>query len=224
MSRHVGEDAALYALGMLDEEQRREVDLHVAECTACASALGHAEATVAAMSAAQPAHALPAQFEDRLEEIMDRPGNVVPLERARRRNRWRAGLAAAVAAALIAGVIPSAYFYERDASMRSVVAMQSAAIDRLASTPHRTVAFTTVMPNADAHVMYGPDGSWYVVLVRGASRALRLAWTHDGTQTMLGTLEPTGNVAMIYLPDSHRMERLALMDGNRVVAEAQLPY
>jgi hypothetical protein len=47
---------------------------------------------------------------------------------------------------------------------------------------------------------------------------------HDGQQTMLGDTVPHGRVAMLYLPKSHRMEQLALMDGPRIVALAQLPY
>jgi hypothetical protein len=41
---------------------------------------------------------------------------------------------------------------------------------------------------------------------------------------MLGNAVPNGNVAMLYLPKSHRMDRLALMDGDRVVAEATLSW
>jgi hypothetical protein len=47
---------------------------------------------------------------------------------------------------------------------------------------------------------------------------------HDGEQTMLGQAVPHGDVAMLYLPKSHRMDQLALMDGAQVVAQASLRY
>jgi hypothetical protein len=72
--------------------------------------------------------------------------------------------------------------------------------------------------------MYAPDGSWYVIVVREASRPLAVIWMHDGQHTMLGSAVPKGNVAMLYLPKSHRMDRLALMDGDRVIAEAALSW
>ena len=99
---------------------------------------------------------------------------------------------------------------------------QSAAMDRLAATAHRTAGFRPPGGALAANVMYAPDGSWYVIVVRGASHALQVAWMHDGAQTMLGDAVPHGRVAMLYLPKSHRMEQLALMDGQRIVAQAQL--
>ncbi len=72
--------------------------------------------------------------------------------------------------------------------------------------------------------MYGTDGTWYVVVVLDPSRPLAVAWMHDGERTMLGSVIPRGNLAMLYLPKSHRMDRLALMDGDRIVAQATLSW
>jgi hypothetical protein len=85
---------------------------------------------------------------------------------------------------------------------------------------HRRVHFTPTGPSAPGDMMCASDGSWYVVVVRGSSKPLSVAWMHDGQQTMLGSAVSKGNVAMLYLPKSHRMDRLALMDGDRVVGEA----
>jgi hypothetical protein len=41
---------------------------------------------------------------------------------------------------------------------------------------------------------------------------------------MLGTAMPHGDVALLYLPKSKRMDQLALMDGEQVVASAQLAF
>jgi hypothetical protein len=94
------------------------------------------------------------------------------------------------------------------------------AMVRVAASPHRTVAFT----GTDARVMYAPDGSWYLVVIRGAAAPLHLVWPHDGTRTELGMAVPHGEIAMLFLPRSHRMGRLSLMLGDRVVGQAQLVF
>ncbi len=221
---HLGEDAALYALGALDDRSRRTVDEHAAHCSACAQLLGAAENDVAQMALAQGEEPVPAALDRRIERLFA-PSDVVELRpRSRPRPFWQPAIAAAVAAALIVGILPAAYFWREDAAMHRTMAADAEAMNRLASTPHRTVAFAGMNPGADAHVMYGRDGSWYVVLVRGASRAVQVVWMHDGERTMLGTAQPHGDVALLYLPKSHRMDTLALMDGERVVGEAQLAY
>ena len=202
MNEHVGEDAALYALGALDEAERAAIDAHAARCEACARLLGEAEDDVAAMVDAQELHELPA--------------------RPPRRSAWRA--AVAIAAVFLIGFFPSLYLWQQNRAMHESMLADSAAMNRLASAPFRTAAFATMPGSSSARVMYAPDGSWYVVVVRGASRALRVAWMHDGKQDVLGTAEPHGDVAMLYLPRSHRMDQLALMDGQAVVAEAQLAF
>ena len=108
--------------------------------------------------------------------------------------------------------------------MHSAVLAQNAVMDRLAGAAHRTAAFASPQGRPDAKVMYAPDGSWYVILIRNASKTLQVAWMHDGEQTMLGSAVPPGDLAMLYLPKSHRMNQLALMDGTRIVAQAQLTY
>jgi hypothetical protein len=72
--------------------------------------------------------------------------------------------------------------------------------------------------------MYGRDGSWYFIVIRGASAPLHVMWPHDGKQTMLGTAVPHGDVALLYLPNSHRMDRLSLMQNGVVVGQAQLVF
>jgi len=72
--------------------------------------------------------------------------------------------------------------------------------------------------------MYAPDGSWYCIIIRGASAPLHVMWPHDGTQTMLGTAMPHGDIALLYLPKSHRMDQLSLMQDGHVVGQAQLVF
>jgi len=203
-------DAALYALGCLDDRARHAIDQHAAGCDACSRLLGTAESDVAVLAAAEPAYPLP----ERLARA--------PWPARVRTAAWPAW--AALAAALALALVPSAFFWRQNQAMHAGMTADSAAMDRLAASDFRTAPFRGMSPGSAARVMYAPDGSWYVVLVRGASRALQVAWMHDGRRTMLGAAHLHGEVAMLYLPKSHRMDRLALLDGERVVAEAQLAY
>lgn len=207
---HIGEFAALYALGTLDDTTQKSIELHIAVCARCAGLLSAAQDDVAEMAAAGPVHVPPA--------ALLRPS--LPPRRAQvSRSAWLAA-----AAALVIGLLPSAYFWQENRAMHVAMSSRSDVIERLAQTPVHTVAFKTMQGGAVAHVMYPPDGSWYVVLVRGASKALSVMWMHDGRKTMLGTAQPYGDLAMLYLPKSHPMKQLALVDGQRVVAEARLAY
>jgi anti-sigma factor RsiW len=216
MSEHIGDDAALYALGILDEVSRRRIDAHVATCDACAAQLGTAEAQVATLAAAEPQYRLPAGFAAPAAPQLARA-------KPRARPAWFAS-AFAVAAVVVFGFAPSLYMWQQNRAMHDSMLAENAAIKQLAGGRFRTASFAAMSDGSDARVMYSPDGSWYVVLVRGATRALQVAWMHDGERTMLGTATPHGDVAMLYLPRSHRMDQLALVDGPTVVAEAQLAY
>jgi hypothetical protein len=216
VSEHIGDDAALYALGILDEVSRRRIEAHVVSCDTCSRELGEAEMQVATLAAAEPQYRPPASFAAPAAPQAARP-------KPRARPSWFAP-AFAVAAVLVFGFAPSLYMWQQNRAMHESMLAENAAIRQLAAGPFRTASFAAMSDGSDARVMYSPDGSWYVVLVRGATRALQVAWMHDGERTMLGTAQPHGDVAMLYLPRSHRMDQLALVDGPTVVAEAQLAY
>ncbi len=217
---HIEDRAALYALGALPEDERAAIDAHLRECSVCVEQVGAAEDDVARIVLAEPQRTPPAALENRIDRLVQ--PRFREAQRRSRRVAWP--YAAAMAAALLLGLLPSAYFWSANRAAHVAMLAQSDAMGRLASAPHRTVQFQPTNVSPPAEVMYAPDGSWYVVVVRGGSKALSVAWMHDGTHTMLGNAVPSGNVAMLYLPKSHRMDRLALMDGGRVVAEATLSW
>jgi anti-sigma factor RsiW len=202
MSAHIGDDAALYALGILEPDERRAVEEHLATCEACRRLFAQAEADVTAIAAAQPQH------------VPRRAPRLSPQQPV-----WNAR-ALAFAAAIVVALVPSGYLLRENLAMHDAMQQNSAAISRVMSTPHRTTAFA----GADAHVMYGKDGSWYVVIVRGATAPLHVMWPHDGTSTMIGTAMPYGNVAVLYLPQSHPMQQLMLMQDGHIVGQAQLVF
>ena len=201
MTTHISEDAALYALGLLDERESAAVDAHIVSCEACARLLAQACDDVAAMAEAQPQYEVPV----RVASI--------------RRPRWRPAFAA-LAAAIVFALLPGAYFYEQNQAMQATMVADAEAFARIASTPHRVTPFS----GGTGSVMYAADGSWYCVVVRGAKKPMNVAWMHDGEQTMLGTAMPHGDVAILYLPRSHRMDQLALLEDDRVVGQARLVF
>ncbi len=207
MTDHLGELAALYALGMLEPPEQRAAEEHLTHCDACRRLLAQAESDVASIAAAQTQLEPPARF-----------FAPEPVRPARQTAQYNVGLA--VAAALLIAVIPGAYLLQENLRMHRDLLADTQAIARVATSPHRTVAFS----GTDARVMYAPDGSWYCIVIRGASAPLHVLWRHDGTSTMLGTAMPHDNVALLYLPKSRRMDRLTLMQGDREVGQAQLVF
>jgi hypothetical protein len=216
---HIEDIAALYALGALADDERAAVDAHVRHCSPCARAVGAAEEDVAIVSSTERRWEAPSELADRIGRIVQtEPRGMVRRARA----SWPLG--AAIAAALVIGLAPSFYLWSQNRAMHDAMLAQTAAMDRVAGTAHRVAAFGAMPSGATARVVYAADGSWYVVLIRDARKPLAVAWMHEGLRTMLGSAVPHGNVAMLYLPKSHRMDRLALMDGQHVVAEATLSW
>lgn len=205
MTDHLGELAALYALGILEPHEARAAQEHLLGCDACRRLVAQAQTDVTAMAAAQT------QFEPPKTEraAAVRPANFGP-----------GRMLLAAAAAVVIAILPTGYLFEQNLTMHQAMQTEAQAMARVATSPHRTVAFN----GADAHVMYAPDGSWYVIVIRGASAPLHVMWPHDGTKTMLGTAVPHGDIALLYLPNSHRMDQLTLMLDNREVGQAQLVF
>jgi len=219
--RHFEEEAALYALGLLDAEETARLNAHLLECVHCAQIVGRAEADVATIAGAEKRRSAPLELELRIERTLRREAGESVRPSRRPAIRF---LAAAVAAAFVIGMIPAAFFWQQNRSLQNEIAAESAAMNRLAAAPHRVAAFASANGRDMAKVMYGRDGSWYFVMVPYAPKPLHVAWMHDGQKTVLGEAMPHGSMATLYLPKSHRMDRLALMDGETVVAEAQLSY
>ena len=118
---HDAERAALYALGALSEGEAREFERHARTCPQCARAIGDAERDVALLVALQPQHQPPLELTARVQRAL-RPQAALPDP------LWRF---AAVAAAFIVGLLPSAWLWQENRSMHAAMTEQGAAMDRL---------------------------------------------------------------------------------------------
>jgi len=218
---HLGDRSALYALGALDDAESAALEAHLRDCAECTNLVGKAERDVATIASLETRREAPLELSERIERLLGAAAGHGMPHRGMRISWPRV---AAIAAAFLIGVLPSAYLWKRNRTIQDAVLYESAAMARLAATAHRTATFRGSSGALAAKVMYAPDGSWYVILVRGTPRTLQVAWMHDSRRTMLGSATPHGPIAMLYLPRSHPMEQLALMDGQRIVAQASLRY
>lgn len=212
--QHIGDDAALYALGVLTNAEVQRVDEAARVCDTCAAALATAFDDVTALAEADVQFETPPGF----GPMRDAP----PQHRAFARNpRMFVPVWLATAAAIVIGVMPSLYFYGQNRAMHDAMSMEQQAFTRVMSEPHRTVAFA----GSDARVMYAPDGSWYCVVINGERVPMHVMWPHDGTQTDLGATKVAGATGMLYLPKSHRMGELQLVaDDGSIMGKATLVF
>ena len=205
---HIDDSAGLYALGALDDVERKRVDAHVATCAPCARRLAEAERTVTHAIEADP------QYEPS------------PALGAR--------LAASLDAAHPKGrtaTVPRAWF--AIAAAFAIVALQVGFLTRGSMTPGGDAQFASAtfkmmqrQPVAmSAHVTYAKSGDFYAVMVKHPMRALHVAYVHpDGTMETIGKVETHGDTGVAIMPIDHKMLELALVDGTTVVAEADLAF
>ncbi|MBV8147747.1 MAG: zf-HC2 domain-containing protein, partial [Candidatus Eremiobacteraeota bacterium] len=181
--RHVGEEAELYALGMLDDRQRAAVEAHLAECTACSRRVGEAEETVLALERRSVATPIP--FARRL-----------PLKFERRRiSAW--WLAPAAAAALIVGLLLPRPASNENAALLAMINSHFS---------HAQFAGATGPP---AKVLYARDRSWYYVIVTGIHR-YDVYGIHAGVASDLGTTSPGEGTNQLFVRTMTRFDRLEL--------------
>ncbi|HEX3370384.1 MAG TPA: zf-HC2 domain-containing protein, partial [Candidatus Cybelea sp.] len=179
MSGHVDDRAALYALGALDEDEAASIRTHLVACVPCAQAVGAAEAHVALAASLEPRLEAPVELSSRIERLLS--GGELRASDGGRRWNSPASPWLAVAAAFVIGVLPSGYFFAENRRMHDAMTVQSAAMDRLASSTHRVAAFHAMpqMPGgSSASVAYASSGEWYVIVVKDVSRTLGVVWMH----------------------------------------------
>jgi len=204
---HIDDLAELYALGALDDLERKRVDAHVATCAPCARRLGEAERAVTAAIEADPPYEPSPALRARLGASLDaaRP-------RARIATVPRGWFAVAAAIAILA--LPVGFV------MRGSMAPESG---QFADANFKMMKLQTVAMSA--HVTYAKSGDFYAVMVKHPMRALRVAYVHpDGTMETIGTVEMHGDTGVAVMPIDHKMLELALVDGTTVVAEADLTF
>jgi len=204
---HIDDLAELYALGALDDLERKRVDAHVATCAPCARRLAEAENAVTAAIEADPPYGPSPALRARLSASLDaaRP-------RARIATVPRAWFAVAAVFAILA--LPIGFV------VRGSMAPETA---QFADANFTMMKLQTVAMSA--HVTYAKRGDFYAVMVKHPMHALQVAYVHpDGTMETIGKVEMHGDMGVAVMPIDHKMLELALVDGSTVVAEANLAF
>jgi hypothetical protein len=203
MNEHVGEDAELFALGVLDEAERARVEAHAAVCADCAKRLGEAEAVVAGLALSYEA------------SQADAP--------ARGRVRLPRGLAAAAAVFVALGITLGALFQTQRLSGR--VAADDAVLATLATSHFNHAQFVAAAPGAPvAKLLNARHGEWLYVIVDAPADGLRVVAARAGSTVDLGAVATHGRTSTLFVRDPGTFERVDLERGGSVVETATPSY
>jgi hypothetical protein len=204
---HINEQAELYALGVLDDDERATVDAHVQTCEFCAKRVGDAQALIAESIAE---HEPPRSLDVRVRKAF--------APQAVRAPRW-GGL---VAAAFVVGLLPGfifAAFYRPAAPFQGD---RDRAVAAMVSSHFLHAQFTAVSTDAPkAKVLYGRTSPWRFFVAQ-TNRAYTVEAESANGASVLGTLHVSGDAGELFVPQSSARAFL-LVDGGRVVARVRLP-
>ncbi len=231
LTKHVSEFAELYALGVLESQERANIDAHVVSCDPCARSLAEAEATVGALDEVfVPVVEPPARLGLRIAASSDVTAPIVrPLSRVgwppNRSGRLVTGFLAAAAALLLFVGIGGGMLFQRSATLRQD-AQDSSVLATIAASHFNHASFTAREPDAPiAKVLYARDGRWFYVIVDSASCDCRLVARSATAQRNLGPLEIHGSTATRFVSDFPRPMSLELVRGlGSVVSGVSLVY
>ncbi len=213
MIEHLGEDAELYPLGVLDDDAARNVERHVALCSECAERVARAQAVAASLAAALPLATPSPALERRLRESTRLQPSV-----KLRGGLFPFALAAAFALAFLGlgwqGLVLRERLQGEDVAL---VAMVHSHFNHVSMSPE------SANPVA-AKILYARDGSWiYIIADRPGGSLHAIAETATGAID-LGVLTSTGETATLLVHPRERIRSIALQRAGTNVASAKLAY
>ena len=223
---HVGENAELYALGLLEARERAAIDAHVAGCSTCMRRVGEAEETAAILAQSLPRYAVSPRLAERLARAANAPeqvraGRPVVVHLPRRVHpAWFAGMAA-VAAAIAITFSGYETFRERSSLQTEEVALATVARSHFF---HQTLANAAPSDSLTAKVLYARDGAWFYVIVDEPPPALHVMETVGGVERDLGPPLTDGRVETLFVPNAGHPSQIELRSGSTPVASARLTY
>jgi hypothetical protein len=213
VTEHLGEDAELYPLGVLDDDAARKVERHVALCSECAERVAQAQAVAASLAAALPLATPSPALERRLRQsaqpqpIAKLRGNLVPF-----------ALAAAFALAFL-GLGWQAL------ALRERLAAEDVALVTMVHSHFNHVSMSPESANpVAAKILYARDGSWIYIIADKPGGALHAIARTGAATTDLGTLARTGETATLLVRPRERIGSIVLQRAGTNVASAKLAY
>jgi anti-sigma factor RsiW len=214
MTEHLGENAELYPLGILDDDAAREVERHIASCSECAERVARAEAVAASLAAALPLATPSPALERRLRESTLPQLGV----RKTRPNVLRFAIAAAFVIAFLGLGLQTLLLRQRLAAEDvALVTMVHSHFNHVSMSPE------SASPVA-AKILYARDGSWVYIIADKPGGALHaIAHTERGVAD-LGAMLKAGETATLLVHPSERVRSIVLQRGGTTVASAKLVY
>jgi len=204
---HITEEADLYALGLLEADERAEIDDHVSICDPCARRLARAEATVTTMVDATIAlESAPPALDARIARFESRPRSAHPPAR-------RFGWATAVAAAF---AISTGILTQQHLALVSAVRTDGNALDALVHSHFVHAQF--IAPGGapiDAKVLYERHGMWYEIVASPGSTAWSVTVQRRGAAdvVMSNRFVARGDAVFMRFSDPGAVTALELRDG-----------
>ena len=214
MTEHLGENAELYPLGILDDDAAREVERHIAFCSECAERVARAEAVAASLAAALPLATPSPKLERRLREST-RPQLGMLKSGA---NVLRFAIAAAFVIAFLGFGLQTLLLRQRLAAEDvALVTMVHSHFNHVSMSPEST------SPVA-AKILYARDGSWIYIIADKPGGALHAIARTAAGDNDLGRLLSTGETATLLVHPRVRIWSIVLQRAGTSVASATLVY
>lgn len=224
MTEHLDDLAELYALGTLDETERRAVQSHAGSCLECAARLSEAEQSIAAITALQQDYAPPSGLEARLRSSLDVPATITQPYRSASMRGWPA-VALALAAAIALFLIPFSLLMKQNTAMHVALSQDDGAFAQLLDSGFRHVSFQPRPQSpVQAKVLYAPHGEWYYIIIMHPQPGTQVAYVHDGKIEMLGKPAMRGHTGTLFVMVHHKMNDLAILQSGAVIADAHLVF
>jgi hypothetical protein len=214
VTQHLGDDAELYPLGMLDDDAAREVERHIAHCSDCAERVAQAQTVAASLAAALPAAIPSPALERRLSEsVRSRRG-----ESKVRANPLRYALAAAVALIFLG-------LGWQTLMLRGRLANDDVALVTMVHSHFNHVSMSPESANpVAAKILYARDGSWIYIVADKPGGTLHAIAQVGSATTDLGALVSTGESATLLVRPRERIASITLQRTGTSVASARLVY
>jgi hypothetical protein len=213
VTEHLGEDAELYPLGILDDDAARNVERHVALCSECAERVAQAQSVAASLAAALPAASPSPALERRLRESARPQPSAKP-----RANLLPFAIAAALALIFLG-------FGWQTLVLRERLAAEDVALVTMVHSHFNHVSMSPESANpVAAKILYARDGSWvYIIADRPGGSLHAIAKTATSTID-LGVLASTGESASLLVHPRERIQSVSLQRAGTNVASANLAY